>query len=247
MKSALKWGGLCLVVYVIFLIVTLPAVHVLSKIQLPKGVSVSGISGTIWNGHAQRAQAKGFPISDVNWSLSFFPLVLGKISADINAGNMRDAAQISASGLVSFKGQHLKVENLLAYIPANLAISLLPLPIPIEADGRFKVELNQVDYEAGCQTFTGKGQWLNANFTGVTGVIELGDFAADLSCQDGSVVLHVKQPNRFGLTAKATIPANMQFKIEGRFKPEASLPKEVHQAAQFFGQADANGYFPIKF
>jgi general secretion pathway protein N len=60
-------------------------------------------------------------------------------------------------------------------------------------------------------------------------------------------VLHVKQPNRFGLTAKATIPANMQFKIEGRFKPEASLPKEVHQAAQFFGQADADGYFPIKF
>jgi general secretion pathway protein N len=39
----------------------------------------------------------------------------------------------------------------------------------------------------------------------------------------------------------------MQFKIEGRFKPEASLPKEVHQAAQFFGQADADGYFPIKF
>jgi general secretion pathway protein N len=104
-----------------------------------------------------------------------------------------------------------------------------------------------VDYENGCQTFTGKGQWLNANFTGLNGVIELGNFDADLSCQDGNVVLNVKQPNSFGLTAKATIPVNMKFKIEGRFKPQASLPREVHQAAQFFGKADADGYYPIRF
>ena len=247
MKSVLKWGSLCLVVYFIFLIVKLPAVHVLSNIQLAKGVSVSGISGTIWNGNVQRAQAKGFPLSDVNWTLSFFPLLLGEISTNIKAGNIRDVGQISVKGHVSFKGQHLKIENLLAYVPTNLAISLLPLPIPIEADGRFKVELNEVDYEAGCQTFTGKGQWLNANFTGVNGVIALGNFDADLSCEDGSVVLNVKPPNRFGLTAKATIPSNMKFKINGRFKPDVSLPKEVHQAAQFFGKVDADGYYPIKF
>lgn len=247
MKSVLKWGSLCLVVYFIFLIVNLPAVHILSKIQLAKGISVSGISGTIWNGNVQRAQAKGFPISDVNWTLSFFPLLLGEISTDIKAGNIRDVGQISVNGQVSFKGQHLKAENILAYVPTNLVISLLPLPIPIEADGRFKVELNEVDYKAGCQIFTGKGRWLNANFTGVNGVIELGDFDADLSCQEGSVVLNVKQPNSFGLTAKATVPSNMKFKITGRFKPEARLPKEVHQAAQFFGKADADGYYPIKF
>ncbi len=247
MKSVLKWGSLCLVVYFIFLIVKLPAVHVLSRIQLAEGVNVSGISGTIWHGHAQRAQVNGLPINDLNWSLSFLPLLLGEISADIKAGNIRDVGQISATGHVSFSGQRFQAESLLAYVPANLAISLLPLPIPIQADGRFKVQLNEVDYGSGCQTFTGKGQWLNANFTGVTGVIELGNFDADLSCQDGNVVLNVKQPNSFGLTAKAIIPTNMKFKIEGRFKPDVNLPKEVHQAAQFFGKADADGYYPIKF
>jgi general secretion pathway protein N len=247
MKSALKWGSLCLMVYIVFLIVKLPAVHVSSRIQLAEGVSVSGISGTIWNGHAQRAQINGLPINDLNWSLSFLPLLLGEISADIKAGNMRDVSQISTTGHVSFSEQRLEADNLLAYIPANLAISLLPLPIPIQADGRFKVQLKEVDYQAGCQTFTGKGQWLNANFTGVTGVIELGNFDADLSCQEANIIVNVKQPNSFGLTAKATVPHNMQFKIEGRFKPEANLPKEVHQAAQFFGKADADGYYPIRF
>jgi general secretion pathway protein N len=247
MKSVLKWGSLCLVVYFVFLIIRLPAVQVLSRIQLSDAVNISGISGTIWNGHAQRAQVNGLPINDFNWSLAFFPLLLGELSADIKAGNMRDVDQISVTGHVSFKGQRFQVENLLAYIPANLGISLLPLPIPIQADGRFKLQLNKMDYRAGCQIFTGQGQWLNANFTSVAGVIELGNFNADLNCQNGSVVLDVKQPNSFGLTAKATIPANMKFKIEGRFKPEANLPKEVHQAAQFFGKADANGYYPIKF
>ena len=245
MKSALKWGPLCLVIYIIFLIVKLPAVQVLSKVQLPKGVNISVISGTIWNGRAQRAQVNGLPINDLNWSLSFLPLLLGEISADIKAGNIRNVDQISANGYVSFAGQHLEIKNLLAYIPTDLVISLLPLPIPVQADGRFKVQLDTVDYAAGCQTLTGKGQWLNANFSGVTGVIELGDFSADLSCQDGNIVMNVKQPNSFGLTAKAIIPANMKFKIEGRFKPESNLPIEVHQAAQFFGKADADQYYPI--
>jgi general secretion pathway protein N len=247
MKSVLKWGSLCLLVYFIFLIVKLPAVQVLSRLQLAEHVNISGISGTIWHGHAQRAQVNGLPIKDLNWSLSFLPLLFGEISADIKGGNIRDVGQISATGHVRFSGQHLQAENVLAYVPANLVINLLPLPIPIQAEGRFKVQLNEVDYEVGCQTLTGQGQWLNANFTGVTGVVELGSFSADLSCQDSSVIMNVKQPNSFGLTAKATIPANMKFKIEGRFKPDANLPKEVHQAAQFFGKADADGYYGIKF
>jgi general secretion pathway protein N len=247
MKSVLKWGSLCLVVYLVFLIVKLPAVQVLSLIQLPKGVSASGISGTIWNGHVQRAQMNGLPVSNVDWTLSFLPLLLGEISAQVKAGDIRDIDQISANGYVSFAGQQLEVDNLLAYIPTNLVISLLPLPIPVKADGRFKVQLDEVDYDAGCQKFAGNGQWLNANFTGTTGVINLGNFNADLSCENNSIVVDVKQPNSFGLSAKATIPADMKFKISGRFKPEANLPEEVHQAAQFFGQPDAEGYYPIKF
>jgi general secretion pathway protein N len=247
MKSTLKWGSLCLVVYFIFLIVKLPAAQVLSKIHLPKGLSVSGVSGSIWNGYTQRAQFKGLPVNDVNWSLSFFPLLLGEIGGDINVGNIRDVEQISVIGHISFSGKRLQADNVLAYIPTDLVMSLLTLPIPIKADGRFKVQLSEVDYETGCQLLTGKGQWLNANYTGTTGVIELGNFDADLHCQDNNIVMDVKQPNSFGLSAKATVPNNMKFKIEGRFKPEENLPKEVHQAAQFFGKQDSNGYYAIKF
>lgn len=247
MKSVLKWGSLCLVVYFIFLIVKLPAVHVLAQIQLPKEVRLSGITGTIWDGQAQRAQVNGLPVSNVEWKLSFLPLLLGEVSAEIKAGNLRDKEQISLNAHVSATTKHVQANDLLAYIPTDLVISLLPLPVPVQADGRFKVQLDEVYYESGCQQFTGKGQWLNANFTGNAGVIDLGNFNADLSCEKGEIVIDVKQPNSFGLTAKASIPANMKFKVSGRFKPDANLPAEVHQAAQFFGKPDAEGYYPIRF
>ncbi|WP_299072130.1 type II secretion system protein N [uncultured Paraglaciecola sp.] len=247
MKSALKWSSLGLLVYVVFLIAKLPAVHVISNIQLPAGVNVGGISGSIWNGQMQRAQANGLPISNLSWQLSFFPLLIGEVSADIKAGNVRDIEQISANGHVSVSSQGIQAEDVVAYVPTDLVVSMLTLPVPVQAGGRLKVQLNELSYKAGCQTALGKGQWLNANYTGTAGTIDLGNFDADLGCQKGNIVVDVKQPNSFGLTAKALIPANLNFKVEGRFKPNANLPKEVHQAAQFFGKTDANGYYPIKF
>lgn len=249
MKSALKWGSLCLLVYFIFLIIKLPAVHVLSKIQLDKGMGLNGVSGTIWNGHAQSLYISGVPVTDVDWSLSFFPLLVGKISLDIKAGNIRDTEQISATGFVqlSFSGHEIHAQEFLVYLPTKSVLSLVPLPIPVKADGRFKVQLDDLDYSNGCQTLSGQGQWLNASYTNANKEIDLGNFDADLSCKGTNILLNINEPNSFGLSAEATIPANMKFKIAGRFKPDANLPKEVHQAAQFFGKPDDNGYYPIKF
>ncbi|MEP1385096.1 MAG: type II secretion system protein N [Paraglaciecola sp.] len=246
MKSVLKWSLLALVVYAIFLVVKLPAVQVLTRIDLGKDLKISGISGTIWEGQLEQVVVNGIPLNDVNWSLSFFPLLTGKASAEISAGNIRDLEQISLNGSVTISQQRVQAEDLVAYVPAELVVSALPLPIPVEANGRFKVQLTSLDYTKSCQVIDGAGQWLNASFTGPKDVINLGNFNADLSCLDENIIVDVKEPNSFGLSAKVTLPANMKFKVNGRFKPDADLPKEVHQAATFFGKPDANGYYPIK-
>lgn len=246
MKSVLKWGLLALVVYAFFLVVKLPAVQVLSRVDLGKDIKVSGISGTIWKGHLEQVVVNGIPLNDVNWSLSFLSLLTGKASAEISAGSIRDLEQISLDGSVIVSNQRVQAEDLVAYVPAEFVVSALPLPIPVEANGRFKVQLQELDYTKSCQVISGTGQWLNASFTGPKDVIDLGNFNADLSCLDENLIVDVKEPNSFGLSAKVTLPANMKFKVSGRFKPDASLPKEVHQAATFFGKPDANGYYPIK-
>ncbi|MFT2092232.1 type II secretion system protein N [Paraglaciecola sp. 2405UD69-4] len=246
MKLVLKWSLLALLVYGIFLVAKLPAVQVISRVDLGKDIKISGVTGTIWEGNLQQVVVKGIPLNDVDWSLSFLPLLLGKAEAVISAGNIRDLEQISIDGVVTVSNQRIQADNLVAYVPTEFVISALPLPIPVEANGRFKVQLNALDYTKSCQVIEGTGQWLNASFTGPQDVINLGNFNADLSCLDENVIVDVKEPNSFGLSAKVTLPANMKFKVNGRFKPDASLPKEVHQAASFFGKPDSNGYYPVK-
>jgi len=247
LKAGLKWGALCLLVYVGFLLVKLPALQFISRVQLPPGVSLSGVSGTIWHGQAQQVIAHGLPVEKLSWQLNALPLLWGSVNAQVKAGNMRTIDEISFKAKVNLTKNSISARDLQAYLPTNLLISLLPLPFPVHADGRLRVQLEALDYADGCQVLRGKGQWLKAELVGLNGQIALGDFAAQLSCDQGDVLLEIKEPNSFGLSAIARIPKTLQFSVEGKFKLDPNLPKEVQQAAQFFGQPDGQGYYPLKF
>lgn len=45
----------------------------------------------------------------------------------------------------------------------------------------------------------------------------------------------------------AVVPTTMKnIRVSGKFKPDDSLPQEVHQAARLFGTPDNSGYIAIK-
>ncbi|MDP5030406.1 type II secretion system protein N [Paraglaciecola sp.] len=247
MKKQLSWVIFGILVYLIFLLIKLPATQVLSRLTLPPDVNLQGVSGTIWQGQAISATVQGLPLQHVQWSLNFLPLLMGQISADVSAGNMRQTDQISLSGSLNIARDRVQMNDVQAYLPTNLVISMLPLPFPVKAEGRFKLQVSELDYAQACHTLVGQGQWLNAQVEGLQGLIDLGNFNADMRCESNNIVLSVKEPNRFGLSADAVVSANLQYSINGRFKPDTELPEEVHQAAQFFGQKDKDGYYPLKF
>lgn len=248
MKKSVIWVALGLFVYLVFLLSKLPAAQVLSRISLPSEVNLQGVSGTIWQGQVINASVGGLPLQNVRWTLNFLPLLIGQLSADVQAGNMRNNEEISFTGELSLASKQIQLQQLQAYLPTNLMVSLLPLPFPVKAEGRFKIQVDELHYTTACQTLVGSGQWLNAKVAGLNGMIDLGVFNADMKCENNNVVLTVKEPNRFGLSAEAVILADLNYSINGRFKPDADLPEEVHQAAQMFpGNKDAQGYYLIKF
>ena len=247
MKQSLTWGALAVCAYVVFLLIKLPATQVLGHMTLPPEIKLQGIRGTIWQGQASTATLHGMPVNNIRWSLDFWPLLLGKVSATLSAGNIREPDDIAFNGELSLNSQRVQMHNVQAYLPTNLMMTLLPLPFPVKAQGRFKVQISELDYQQSCQTLNGDGQWLNASVAGLNGMIDLGNFSAAMACENNAVVLRVSEPNRFGMTAQATIAADFTFSVNGRFKPDAALPEEVHQAAQFFGQQDAQGYYTLKF
>ncbi len=250
MKSKVSWilGGI--VAFLLFAIANMPAVQVIGRVNLPSNVSLSGISGTLFNGKAQTVVANGLPINNVKWQLNPLYIFLGKIHLDVKAGNVRDKNDIAFEGPITtglFSQERVKTENFTVYLPVDRVLAKVRLPLPVNAGGRFKVNLNELDFGPTCRALSGTGDWLNATVAGTQGPIDFGTYSAKLRCEGDDIGVTVSEPNLLGLSMDAVIATNMKnVKVSGKFKPDDSLPNEVHQASRFFGTPDADGYIPIK-
>ncbi|GAB2687939.1 type II secretion system protein N [Aliiglaciecola sp. 3_MG-2023] len=252
MKQVVKWSLLGILAYLVLLIIKLPASQVIYRVNQSNDLSIEGVRGTIWNASASRISANNLTIEDVSWQVSFWDLLVGQLTLDIDGGDIRANDKVSIKGLVSldlFDPNHVQSSNLAVYLPADMAIAQVPLPIPVNAGGRFKVAITNLDYAGKCVDLSGNGQWLNARLEGLVGLNEplsLGNFTADLSCIEDDILVKITPPNVFNLTADARIPKNFKVKLNGQFKPENTLPKQVRDAAQFFGRPDKQGFYKLK-
>lgn len=236
--------------YLLLLLSNLPAVQVLNRITLPDNIQIKDVQGSLWQGQAQSLFVDGIQVKDVNWNLSFLPLILGTASAQVKAGNNSDPDSISFNGDVemSLSGERIRLVEADLRLPAPMVIAKLPLPIPVKAGGRFNISIEQLDYwlaKHECQDIVAKGKWLNAKVQGINGFIEFGEFNADIACVNTNVQITIKPQNLLGLNAIATLNNKGQFSVSGKFKPAPQLPKEVHQTAIIFGRTDSEGYYSI--
>ncbi|GAA0854933.1 type II secretion system protein N [Aliiglaciecola litoralis] len=249
MSRIVKWSLLGLLAYLVFLIVKLPASQVVHRINHSNEVVISDVRGTIWNATASLLIVNNVAIERVSWKTSFWSLLVGNVTLDIKGGNLRASDKVSVQGPVTislFDPTHIRASDLNIYVPANMVIAQVTLPVTVDAGGRFKIQIKELDYHQACVTLEGKGQWLNAGIEGLGEPLELGNFDADLSCIENDILVRIKPPNIFNLSADARVPMNLAVSVNGRFKPDDSLPKQVKDAANFFGRPDADGFYNIK-
>ena len=250
MKSKVSWiiGGI--IAFLLFAIAYMPAVHVIGRVALPSNVAVSHVSGTLFSGKAQTVVVNGLPINNVKWELSPLHMLIGKIKLDLKAGNIRDKNDIAFEGPIAtelFSQNSVNTENFTLYLPVDRVLAQVRLPLPVNAGGRFKVSLSELKYGPACQSLNGTGDWLNATVAGTQGPIDFGTYSAKLRCDGDDIGILVSEPNLLSLSMDAVIPTTMKnIRVSGKFKPDDSLPQEVHQAARLFGTPDSNGYIAIK-
>ena len=246
MKFRIGWLLAALLVFLMLLVIYLPASQVIGRITLPPQIQVYGITGTLWNGKAQQVDFNQLPVSQVRWEINPLPLLWGRLSLEVTGGNARDPQAISFSGPVSmslFQPDNVRASDFELYLPVDSVLAKVPLPLPVNASGRFKAHIRTLNYESRCEALDGRGNWLNAAVAGTQGPIDFGTYTATLSCKDGNFAIQVAEPNMLGLSMEAEVGAQFdQFAVKGQFKPDDTLPAEVHQAARLFGQPDRQGY-----
>ncbi|MBU3020352.1 type II secretion system protein N [Aestuariibacter sp. A3R04] len=246
MKSKFLWTLLAIFAFLFFLVLYMPAKHLLQSQSLPKGVNLYGISGTVWEGKAQAVVVNGIPVTNVEWEISGLSLLIGRIHADVHGGNLRDANEVSFKGEITtslFSPQQVNSDEFLLFLPVDRVLAEVQLPVPVNAGGRFRVRIEQLSFGPNCNELIGFGDWLNATVAGTQGPIDFGNYSATLRCENRGIGITVKEPNKLGLSLDAVLEAGFNgFSISGKFKPDPSLPEEVHQAGAIFGRPGPDGY-----
>jgi hypothetical protein len=79
-----SWIALGCGAYVAFALLTFPAATAYRWFA-PLGVSLSGISGTLWTGRAGLASIGGVPLRELEWDLAPLPLLIGRASGHFSA------------------------------------------------------------------------------------------------------------------------------------------------------------------
>ena len=110
----IKYGSFVLLLYLFFLIYTLPASVALSFIKLPPKIKISSFSGTVWSGSATQLQYSGVDLGDIKWKLHPLNLIIAEISADISIVNdeqyFRSEVSLSSSGKLELEESRFMID-----------------------------------------------------------------------------------------------------------------------------------------
>ncbi len=239
-----------LLFYFIFLIVTLPAYLLVSRIPLDKSIELGNVTGTVWSGSVDAIRIDQTIIKDVSWTVDFTQLIAAKIAVDLEFGNPRKILEPQGKAQLQYGLNGPSVRDLRVKLPADLIVQQVDMPFKAEASGL--VEANIAEARLGqpvCHTLDGQVNWKLAAVTYMDTNYTYGDVKASLSCdENGALVSKITgNPELLTLDIDAKLTTYQNYSIEGFISPGSNASKQMRSALSFLGNTDNQGRYYIKF
>ncbi|QSX33508.1 type II secretion system protein N [Shewanella avicenniae] len=238
---------IAVLLYLVFLLVLLPARVVVALAPLPQGVAISGVSGSVWQGRADTVVADGRQFDQLQWQLSPWGLLSGRANVDFQLGNA--SAEVSGKGALSIGSSDIKVSGLKMDAPVSFLVGKQRLPFKTVARGDVSVFVQQfVQGSPWCEQLEGKAFLNSIGITNQFGQYPLGDIELSLQCVNGQIQLATDdEKNKLGIAGTLQLQDQMRYQLNGRMKLTAEQPADLQKALPLLGKADNNGFYPLKF
>lgn len=225
------WISLGIILWLYFVVSSLPATWGAYLLTRSGAVAMSGVSGTLWNGRASLASIKvrgvDHSIGQFTWKLHVLSLLTLKPCAQI--GTHMDGQEFE--GLVCMRGKSaISVKDATASFPAALVQPLLPLAI----NGQFALNIERLDIgDMQLLGLRGKATWSDGKIYNGSNWMSLGGIGAELS-DDGKKGLNarifdVNSPLRLDMVG--TLPFPTGATIKGTFSMPQSYFHEINAGA----------------
>jgi general secretion pathway protein N len=226
---------------------TLPA-SLFSSQLARAGLQSTGLWGSVWNGRAQGLTWQSAPLGDLQWSVSPWSLLLGRVAGEIALsrpdGSLRAAYSLSLGGT-------LRLEDVQADLPVEM-LANLPIGMPRNWRGRLSGRFEEIEVSGGWPT-TLRGTFdmdgLIAPPPRNTSIgsyhVVIPDPAAPDAGSDALSARVTDKEGPFSFEGRFALGADRSFLLEGTLAPRGATPPALLRSLELLGPADADGRRPV--
>jgi general secretion pathway protein N len=220
-------------------VVTFPA-RVAYQWFAPAGLTLSGISGSIWSGAAAQGSAGGLFLSDVSWRfrpLSLTGLKLGyTVAANIPSGFLESDVAVGIGGSMHFS-------DLAAAMSLASLGAVLPDVLPGNGiEGSLRIELEGLVLADGFPTHAEGTVDIDGLVLRALSPTALGDYRAALQSSGDGISAAIEDVSGIlDVSGSLVLAQDRTFSLVGQVAPTASAPPGVLEQLQFLGSPDPQG------
>lgn len=222
----------------VFLAIATPA-RVL-PVLLPPSVSIEGLSGTLWRGHAARSviqwQGQLLALGELNWQVNAWSLFTFKpeVTFESQWGAQSLAGSLRMTGADEFRLNDVNVS-----VPVDFVRKLLPFYI----GGRFAAVLPELQWQGGTVgRAEGRIDWSGAVWKSAAGDVALGNYRLDLVPGDRAIVGEVSTlSGPLQITGELRLQDN-RYKVDLALSGEATGNPGLVDALQLMASPVGDGY-----
>jgi general secretion pathway protein N len=241
MAKAKRLIAVGVVALVAGLVVTFPA-RVAYQWFAPDGLTLSGISGSIWTGSATQGSAAGLFLSDVSWRfrpLSLIGLKLGyTIAAKVPSGFLEADVAVGVGGSVHFS-------ELAAAMPLASFGTVLPMD---GIEGDLSIRFEGLVVADGFPTHADGSIGISGLILRALSPTALGDYRAVLQTSDDGISGTIEDVSgALDLTGNLILGRDRTYSFVGKVAPTANAPTTVLEQLRFLGSPDQQGRREFRF
>ena len=198
---------------------------------LPNDVSISGISGTIWNGNSKSIVIDKIGIQNTKWSSNPLSLLTGKVQADVTI----DSNNLKGNFETSYSGTKVRAEDVL--LNGDLSL-LMPYfeKFGLTISGQFNANFNSLEVDNGLPKYA--DGILKTYDTSVLGVfpLNLGNITSVFAQQEQGMLINVDNNNgELDLVGVITVDEYGNYLADMTFSKNPNTPDQVLETIQLIG------------
>ena len=198
---------------------------------LPNNISVSGVSGTVWNGNLQTIVFDQVGIQNTKWSSNPLSLLTGKLRTDVSF----DSSNLKGNLETIYSGTNVRAEDVL--LDGDLSL-LMPYfeKYGLTISGQFNANFNSFEVDNGLpKQADGVLHTYNTSILGVF-PLNLGDITSVFEEQAQGMLIKVENRNgELDLNGAITVDENGNYLADMQFSKNSETSDQVLQTIQLLG------------